>query len=533
MRSCGEARSGCSNNKPLPAGGYSQANILVTTPAWRHKRWTIVAVTSLFTTPGLALTCIVCAALAVSAQVIEAQSPTQLATAKHVGLAALESGDLEAAVIAFQEAIKLGPTDFAAHRHLGSTLLQLQRFPEAVAALSAAALLRPDEGNVALDLGFALLGSGQEFAAIDPLERAMNTGLGNADTFILLGRLIARHTDDLLGALRTTEAFERAFASRRNEVALCRDLAAAYRRIGLNRQGLETIEACEAPETGPELWQERGRILDKLGRYHEAREAMHKAVTAGAAPSVDYEIGIMAISNRDVETAMTALRRAVAREPTMASGHLRLGSLLLEAGKLEAAIVSLRRAIVALPTMAEAYHLLGRALADAGKPEAALAALDEALVIDSGLLPAILGRAETLEALGRNEESQATMDELAEVQQAKRKAESSDLVDIAAATYNIHGLYYYRRGELAAAVERFQLALAIFPDNALLYENLARVYVAGNDRDLAIAALERAIEIDPRRPDPYALLADQYRALGRLNEATKVEAHYRALLEKT
>ncbi len=422
---------------------------------------------SLLATLSLALTCIVFVIIEVSAQTIEAQSPTQLETAERAGLAALESGDLEAAV-----------------------------------------------------------------EAIGSLEQAISAGLGGADTLVLLGRLLAHYSDDLFGALRAAEAFERAFVIRHDDAELCRDLAASYRRIGLGRQGLEAIEACEAPARGPGLWLERGRILDRMGRYHEAREAMHQAAAAGAGASADYELGLMAITNRDVETAMAALQRAVAREPGMAPAHLRLGSLLIQAGEIDTAITSLRRAIEASPRMAEAHHLLGRALADAGEPEAALAALDDALTVDAELLPAAQGRIETLQALGREEEARVAMDELAAMQQVSREAESGDFLNIAAATHNIHGLYYYRRGDLAAAVERFQLALAIFPDNALLHENLARAYAAGGDHELAVDALNRAIEADPRRPDAYVLLTGQYRALGRHDEASHVEARYRALLEQ-
>ncbi len=423
--------------------------------------------TSPSATPSLALICIVCASLEVSAQTIQAQSQTQLATAERAGLAALENGNPEAAI-----------------------------------------------------------------EAIDSLERATSAGLGDADTFVLLGRLIARHANDLLAALRATEAFERAFVSRRDDAELCRDLAAAYRRIGLNRQGLEAVDTCQTDERGAELWLERGRILDKLGRYHEARDAMRAAAAAGAGASADYELGLMAINNRDVETAMAALQSAVAREPALAPAQLQLGSLLLEAGELEAAIASLRRAIEAAPGMAEAHHLLGRALADAGDLEAALTALDQALAVDPELLAAAQGRVETLQSLGRNKESRAAMNKLTAMLRASRVEESDDVVDFAAATYNIHGLYYYRRGDLEAAVERFQLALAIFPDNALLHENLANAYAARNDHELAIAALERAIEADPRRPDPYALLAAQYRALRRPDEADRVEARYRALFDQ-
>ena len=45
----------------------------------------------------------------------------------------------------------------------------------------------------------------------------------------------------------------------------------------------------------------------------------------------------------------------------------------------------------------------------------------------------------------------------------------------------------------------------------------------------AVVAFERAIELNPTRPNAYAALAVEYRALGRKEDAARMEARYREL----
>ena len=97
------------------------------------------------------------------------------------------------------------------------------------------------------------------------------------------------------------------------------------------------------------------------------------------------------------------------------------------------------------------------------------------------------------------------------------------------AIVNGRGIYYYRRGDSERAIEIFEQALVLSPEDGLVHFNLGLAHVALDDHVKAATAFERAIEINPARPDAYAALAVEYRALGREEDAARMEARYQEL----
>jgi len=74
----------------------------------------------------------------------------------------------------------------------------------------------------------------------------------------------------------------------------------------------------------------------------------------------------------------------------------------------------------------------------------------------------------------------------------------------------------------AEAVKMYQLALAIDPRDAALYNNLAVVYIKENKIDLAVRELEKALAIDPFHPLTRQNLAYCYMAGGQKEKADQL-----------
>jgi tetratricopeptide (TPR) repeat protein len=75
---------------------------------------------------------------------------------------------------------------------------------------------------------------------------------------------------------------------------------------------------------------------------------------------------------------------------------------------------------------------------------------------------------------------------------------------------------------LNRAVELFNQALRVNPDNAMVLFHLGATYVKGGDSKNGLPYLEKAQQLQPDLPDIYNFLARAYRNVGRNEEAIKV-----------
>lgn len=95
-----------------------------------------------------------------------------------------------------------------------------------------------------------------------------------------------------------------------------------------------------------------------------------------------------------------------------------------------------------------------------------------------------------------------------------------------AAAYNASGVELYEAGHWREAIEAFEQAQALAPDNATVKRNLCNAYQAYADQfaqkaDFASAAdlLEDAIAADPRNPSPLVQLGSYYLRLNMVPDA--------------
>ena len=87
-----------------------------------------------------------------------------------------ELGQLEEAVEAFRQAVRLRPDDAEGLSSLGLAYAQLGRLPEALKAFQKTAALRPDDPEARFFLGMAHLMLGNRKAAMKEYERLKRLG---------------------------------------------------------------------------------------------------------------------------------------------------------------------------------------------------------------------------------------------------------------------------------------------------------------------------------------------------------------------
>lgn len=72
---------------------------------------------------------------------------------------------------------------------------------------------------------------------------------------------------------------------------------------------------------------------------------------------------------------------------------------------------------------------------------------------------------------------------------------------------NALGIVYLVSGDLTAAVQTHQTAVALQPDNEIGYFNLSLAYQRLQRHQEAIAAAQRATQLEPENPHPWLALA--------------------------
>ncbi len=211
--------------------------------------------------------------------------PVPEAIAEHGrGRQSAASGDLTAALEAFERAIDLRPGYVKAHHDRGIALRQLGRLEEAIDAFGGAIRLEPDYMVAYFDRASALEGMGltQEAIigygqAIAVHPRYLSPHINRALLLNKMGRgeEALEDCDRALHLDATGEAVDQDGSLRSLAfVARCAVL------FGLGRypQALEAIDsAIESDPDSPHLYNNRAAILNRLGRTEEAALASLKA----------------------------------------------------------------------------------------------------------------------------------------------------------------------------------------------------------------------------------------------------------------
>ncbi len=366
--------------------------------------------------------------------------------------------------------------------------------------------------------------------AIPYLEKAVAAQPGNVDAWMLLGRLLTQHDGSLEAILRATEAFEQALEQRPEGVEIRLRLTRSYRRIGLYEEALELLdEFATAGSVAFSLALARAQIEMQVGSYQGAHATLTHAIAEGAGALAHYQLGIVERNLGDLDAARAALETAIRLRPRLLEAILELGNLLVARQEFATAGETLQRAVVVAPDNAAAHNLLGLAILRAGDASGAVPHFERALTLEPTLANALYNLALALRDLGRTERSRATMERFAILDEEQEAAAIAENRGTEIAIVNGRGLYYYCRGDSERAIEIFEQALELSPEDGLVHFNLGLAHVAMDDHVQAATAFERAIEINPARPDAYAALAVEYRALGREEDAARMEARYQEL----
>jgi len=208
----------------------------------------------------------------------------------------------------------------------------------------------------------------------------------------------------------------------------------------------------------------------------------------------------------NLDLAVNALDKAVGTDPRFALGYAALGQAyrlkyVVDPNPkwIDEASANCQRALELDTRLPAAYVTLGRIHDDSGKYDLASQEFQHALDLNPRDADALNGIGVSYEKSNRLKDAEAVFQ--------KAIALRDDW-----SGYNELGLFYDRIGKYPQAVEQFQHAAQLTPDNAQVYSNLAAAYIDMSKPEVipqAEAALEKSIQLAPSYP-AYANLGILY-----------------------
>jgi tetratricopeptide (TPR) repeat protein len=267
-----------------------------------------------------------------------------------------QAGQMDDALIANQNAVRLDPKDAEAHSNLGATLKYLGRLEHAEASYRQAIALKPDFAAAHYNLGNSL----KDLGRLEEAEASYRQAIALKPDYA------AAHYN--LGiALQELGRLEEAEASYRQAIALKPDFAEVHYNLGNSLKDLGRLEEAEAGyrqaiELKPdyaEAYNNSGTILKELGRLEEAEASYRQAITIKP-DYVDahFNLGIILKELGRLEEAEASYRQAITIKPDYAEAYNNSGTILQELGRLEEAEASYRQAIALKPDFTEAHQQL-------------------------------------------------------------------------------------------------------------------------------------------------------------------------------
>lgn len=188
--------------------------------------------------------------------------------------------------------------------------------------------------------------------------------------------------------------------------------------------------------------------------------------------------------------AETLYRRILAVDPHVFPALCLLGGLRLQLGDSGEAADLLAEAVKLAPNDPIVQARYGMALIGQGRFDGAVAHFDRALATKPQMVLALTGRAAAFRGLGRTRESLADYDAAVRMDPGNPD------------TWSGRGALLRKLGRIEEALESFNRALALWPEFAEALQNRgALLWDEKRDFPAALADLERAMALDPRRPD--------------------------------
>jgi tetratricopeptide (TPR) repeat protein len=241
-------------------------------------------------------------------------------------------------------------------------------------------------------------------------------------------------------------------------------------------------------------------------------------------------LGSAQAKSGDLDAAVDAFKKALALAPDNLAAHMNLGVALREKGDAEGALMHLRRVAEADPHNADVQYELGQTLRQSGDLAGAIAAFERALQINPELREGYygLGRALKQQSAAKRKPAPPPGSPADDFYKSSQEAvargdlkAAADELDKALAldandaeVHNLLGFVLGQQGDMASALMHLERAVALRPEWAEAHYNLGVALWYSGSKDRAISELRESVGLDPAAGASHAFLGTALRDTG-------------------
>ena len=464
-----------------------------------------------------------------------AATPSGLTARDHYFLAdiARHEGDLGRAETELRAVLAAEPRYLPARVALAESLANSGRDDEAVKEFSAVLAIEEDQPQASVGLARIELRRGQEAAAAARLEDLMAAHPESAAGAALLALLLERRgeTDRAIALTQLSQAkpdpvpadpWLEELLGDVYDIRRLRLKSEEWLRAGQFERAvplLQRIEEIEPRGFLPPLL--RGRAQTQAHHDREAVEQYRLALARGGDPEEicpDLVRSLLVLG--DVSGAATLMAGACAERPDSVPLATAYADVAIRRGDQSLARTLLEKVLQNEPALKPQNMSLANILWNAGERDAAakclqrVAAADPEDVASRALLGEYyLGKADPFAAIEPLERASACVP-------AKTPAQKS-LLALLAAAYLQAGGAESERGRYAEAIDYYDKAIRLFPDDPNGYAGKARACVQLKQFRRAAEELQKLVALDPENPTIHLSLGDVVYQDGNAAEAQR------------
>jgi len=240
------------------------------------------------------------------------------------------------------------------------------------------------------------------------------------------------------------------------------------------------------------------------------------------------QMALLALTMGESEKAAEFCRQALQIDRFKPGVHYRLACALMEQGMIEEAIDALEKESKISPDMSKTHYLLGVAHQQLNEYAQAKKNFEAVIRTQPNHLNAYYGLVRVCAKLGEKSESEKYRQKFQQLQAQSRKAlvdEKRTYDDVAescaltAETYTDAGRIYHRRGNAPTAEKYWLRAAELNPKNTVCRQQLTSLYATSNRNREAVRMCEQLVAIDPQDASYHFTLSVLCARLNRLDTA--------------
>ncbi|MCK5912588.1 MAG: tetratricopeptide repeat protein, partial [Desulfuromusa sp.] len=368
------------------------------------------------------------------------------------------SGDIESAENFFQKALLLDPGSVAPRLNLAKVYLQKKKFTLSKRYLQEVISIDSKEVEAYYLLANIETRAGDREAALQIYQTLAQVDPKQVQAFYMAG-ILQMDLGDLDGAQVSVDKLLGSFSDR------------------------------------PEGSRLNGLLLYRQGKYKEAKIALERSLQTQQHLLSYFFLGLSYYGLEQYELALNQFQKALDINPGFERARVLVAMTLLKQKRLDDAILAIQKVLRTNPNNAYAHNILGSAYLADGQYDKGMAELEAATELDPTLADAHMKRGIFHLAKGEGTEGEA------------------DLVKaVAAAPEVLNGrlmlvTHYLRQKNYSAAIQNLQDGMNGTKADALLNNYLAAAYFSQKKPEQALAALEKAKQVNPDYLTPYFNIA--------------------------